>query len=227
METKLRSELKHLYCDNWDRILGVRRQIVDGEPFGPFLIGHLAPYCSEPVKLMVVGQQTAGWGCSVDVEEQMAVHANFKNGQRTPPDEPYYPNSPFQFVTGELEAALHCDRYSCAYANINRFDVDCDKPTGPNELIIADLDFLLAEEISILNPEVCVFFTGPNFDARIRSLFDGVSYSAIGDWKLRQLCRLEHPRLPRNTFRTYHPNSMRWQRLIDPLVTEISRQSAH
>ena len=68
---------------------------------------------------------------------------------------------------------------------------------------------LLCDAFALLKPKVCLFFTGPDFDDRLRHTFHGLVYQPVAEWSERVLARLVHPALPANTFRTYYPNYLR------------------
>ncbi len=65
---------------------------------------------------------------------------------------------------------------------------------------------LVADELAILGPHVCLFFTGPNYDGFIETIFPGCEFMACGDAPKRELATLVHSALPRASFRTYHPS---------------------
>jgi hypothetical protein len=73
------------------------------------------------------------------------------------------------------------------------------------------------DELEILAPHVCIFFTGPYYDEIINSTFSGIEYEPVKGIPERELAALHHPKLP-STFRTYHPNYLwrsRKKRYID------------
>ena len=66
---------------------------------------------------------------------------------------------------------------------------------------------LVAKELEILRPHVCLFFTGPGYDNLLSGVFPECSFTlVVKDIPVRQLARIGHPRLPANSFRTYHPS---------------------
>ena len=66
---------------------------------------------------------------------------------------------------------------------------------------------LLLRELAILQPQVCLFVTGPNYDNLLSEVFPGCRLSEVAnDIPVRQLARIQHSRLPASSFRTYHPN---------------------
>lgn len=65
---------------------------------------------------------------------------------------------------------------------------------------------LVAKELAILQPHVCLFLTGPNYDKLLAAVFPDAEIQKFAeDIPLRELARVEHSLLPANSFRTYHP----------------------
>jgi len=175
----------------------------DTDLAGPLLMSPNKKYEVQSKRLLIIGQQTNGWTYDVsDVNKQMGTYKGFNLGIN------YY-SSPFWNITRKLENAIGIQEYSCAWTNVNKFDLNAGKPYGEYEKEIEKLDDLLIKEIEIIKPDICVFFTGPSFDNRIKKAFNGVSFNKIDNWDKRQLTKLEHPLLPELTFKTHHPKSLR------------------
>lgn len=60
-------------------------------------------------------------------------------------------------------------------------------------------------EIEILNPTAVVFYTGPDYDPYLLGTFEGAKLTAIVGHPERELAAVSHPSLPAKTYRTYHP----------------------
>lgn len=196
--------LHQLYVSRQADFDNVKSQFQGIDLAGPLLMAPNALYSQQPNPLLIVGQETKGWGYlqGEAIREQMAVYEEFNVGEE------YYA-SPFWNVTRKVEQALGNAPYSCGWTNLSKFDVNGGRSFGSQERIISAVDDLLVSEISLLKPKVCLFFTGPTFDSRVRRTFPGVVYQTVDEWPERELARLVHPDLPVNTFRTYHPNYLR------------------
>lgn len=175
----------------------------DSYLYGPFLMSPNDSYLNQKRKLLVIGKESNGWSCHVDdVEKQMGHYENFNVG------ETYYA-SPFWSITRYVEEAIGNDSLSCAWSNFSKFDVNQGSPYGEFEKAISTLDDLIIDEIKIVKPSVCIFFTGPTLDDRLKKVFEGVKFESCDDWSIRALSRLVHPNLPQHTYRVYHPNYLR------------------
>lgn len=168
----------------------------------PLLIRVPASYESNPRKLMIVGQQTFGWGSpehSGTVEKLMEGYSEFDLAVS-------YRPSPFWTAAYELHSALNPEAppRTFLWSNLVKVDQDRRRPDPAIEDAVARID-LLPMEIELTRPDVVVFFTGPSYDLRLASTFAGVRFTeiAIG------ITNLMHPILPANSFRTYHPGYLR------------------
>jgi hypothetical protein len=69
---------------------------------------------------------------------------------------------------------------------------------------------LVAKELEILQPHVCLFFTGPDYDDLLSEVFPKCERTeAVEGISVRELARIRHPCLPAGSFRTYHPRYLR------------------
>ena len=213
----MKEQLFKAYQDRQSDFKSIRTKFTDKDMAGPFLMSPDDQYAIQPFPLLIVGQETKGWGYHVeDLKKQMEVYENFELGSG------YY-SSPFWNVTRKVEEALGNERYTCAWTNISKFDVDGGRACGEPEIAIATLDNLLVTEINILKPKVCIFFTGPSFDGRIKNTFPDIEFAIVSGHSIRQLSQLKHPNLPILTFRSYHPKYLRLSGLESDFVTFIAR----
>ncbi len=208
----IREQLKQLYSDkvtDFENVVGI---FPGADLAGPILMSPNTKYETQPKRLLIIGQQTNGWTYHVsDVNKQMGTYEGFNLGIK------YY-SSPFWNITRKLENAIGIQEYSCAWTNINKFDLNADKPYGEYESEIKKLDNILITEIEIIKPDICIFFTGPSFDYRIKSIFKDVLFGKIEHWDKRQLVKLNHPLLPEFTFKTHHPKSLRIRHIEDRFI---------
>lgn len=173
---------------------------------GPLLVSPNDKYNKQQIPFLVVGQETHGWASNVDdINEQMVVYEKFNVAT-------IY-RSTFWNVIRKIESILRSEPYSCAWTNISKFDINGGRAFGMHAETISTLDNIILDEIRILNPKLCMFFTGPAFDQRILKLFPGLIMEPVEGFSLRQLCRLKHINLPHMTFRSYHPNYLRRKKL--------------
>ena len=101
-------------------------------------------------------------------------------------------------------------RMDYAPANQNQsFSILTPAAQSLREAVVAQQARLVAAELAILKPHVCLFFTGPNYDDFIRSVWPRSEFLACNEQPPRELARVADAALPAASFRTYHPNFLR------------------
>ena len=212
-------QLKQLYEENLDGFKNVKNNFPDDDIAGPLLMSPNKIYQNQSKKLLIIGQQTNWWEYNInDIDKQMKSYEGFNVGEN------YYA-SPFWNIIRKLELVLGNDKCSCTWTNLNKFDLDSGRPYGNYELEISKLDSILIKEIQILKPDICVFFTGPSFDGRLKSIFDNILFTKVDNWGINQLSKLTHPNLPKLSFRTHHPKSLRIRYLENDFIKFIKQQN--
>lgn len=207
-----------LYKKHEPTIVAVKTRCQD-QMGGPFLTAPNGDYWRSSRKVAFVGQETKGWPSEPDIYAQMATYTRFNLGKG------YY-SSPFWNIIRKFEAALTGSTFSSAWLNLNRYDEGGRQPTVKNQRILAELDFLLLEELTLINPAVVIFFTGPSYDQRISKLLEARPLE-IESFPPRQLCRLLSPVLTSVIFRSYHPKYLRLSGLEKPVIDSIVAVTEH
>ena len=214
----MKKELLSLYSTLQQDFRKVVEAFPDANLYGPILMSPNPDYYASPNKLLIIGQETNGWESNIDdIEKQMEVYEKFNVGIE------YY-DSPFWNITRKVEAALGNKPHSCAYTNLSKFDLDEGRPYGEYETAISELDGILLSEIKIIEPDFCLFYTGPNFDHRLENIFKDIEFIEIPDFTVREFCKLKHPDLPENSYRSHHPKSLRIRKLENGFVDYIAKQ---
>lgn len=102
---------------------------------------------------------------------------------------------------------------SVMWSNVVRMDYQggsiWNAPQSLRDALLSQQVNLIREELTILEPHVCLFFSGPDYDDFIKTVFSNCGFLACGDAPVRELARLSHPGLPLASFRTYHPRYLR------------------
>ena len=204
--------LRELYQTNIERFAQFVNTFPNEDLQGPLLLEPSA-YFQQPTKLLVIGQETNGWHCEHDdIDAQLEGYRKFNVGET-------YRASPFWNVTRKVESILGIASHSCAWSNLNRFDHGGRTPEGKILEEVAKLDFLVREEIQILAPDVCLFYTNRKYDHRIEALYLGVQFHNVEGLPHGHFARLAHDDLPKLTFRTPHPKTIRLQEWEDAFYT--------
>lgn len=163
-------------------------------------------YINNKIKIMIIGQESYGWYYPNNIKESMELTKNFLYDN-------YY--TIFWEFSYELEKSINGEKpfnkYSYFYSNIFRICVDsvyAKHLIYNSELSDEYISKIqtLSSEIKIVDPDVIVFLSGPNYDKYISNIYKGLEFCRLDDnYDVRELSRLMHTELPNNTFRLYHP----------------------
>lgn len=213
----MKETLLKLYNDRHADFKQIRDKFPNDDLHGPFLMSPNDIYKQEKNRLLIIGQETYGWSKDVDnLEKQMEVYEDFNVGTN------YY-SSPFWNVVRKVERAIENKPYSCAWTNISKYDLGGGRVYGEHETEVSRVDNLLTSEIAIIQPTICLFLTGPDFDNRIHNIFGDIEFLEVDSWEARQLSQLKSKDLPRLSFRTYHPNYLRRSGLEEDFINFITK----
>lgn len=174
-------------------------------------VGPLLPYCWEDqylkskYKLVVIGQETNGWyddymRSDENIREAMEYTKGFDMGRGY--------RSFFWDYAHQFNYDLNgFDDLNFIWMNINKFGRVSEAGRPDQRVLDKEVEHynILAEELAILKPDVCLFFTGPYYDNDIQRKLPDVSFQKFGDYELNQVAQLSSAHLPKHSYRTYHP----------------------
>ena len=241
VEEKINEKLRQLYIDRLSagepcflQILREQRRNIDHttQPAYPLLIKiNEEKYKNADLKIMVFGQETNSWEAIVSaiqiplqdscnhvaesVDVFMDNYFNFRNIKEY--------NSPFwnAFKTiKELSSDIKCE---LVWNNIYKIGNRERNKNRPHKLIreLENLHFdVIQEEISILKPDVILFLTGPNYDARVNRVFGITGYQSISNHETRKLAKISIS-VDMLAYRTYHPNYLQLHKLLKEHLKHI------
>lgn len=222
----INEQLHDLYRSHWSRL--AKELPTDEGLSNPQFMKIPQEYDLADCKLLIVGQQTNGWGVgSKDAgfganlgddpaAELMSLYERFALGKN-------YTKSPFWVASHKLYKALNPqgEPGGFAWSDLVKVDQNRFRPAFEYENIVSKCELLQAE-CKLLKPDVVVFFTGPDYDRRLLMTFPGLQMSPVIE---RALFVLEHNALPLRSYRTYHPNYLRrskqWE-ILDRIVALAS-----
>lgn len=206
-----RRQLQQLYRKHWPSLMAALAELpadLKDRLAGPFLMDVFPEYFLAWKKLLVVGQQTAGWGQAWNapsgqdpVEFLMGIYSGFHLAEN------YLP-TPFWGCAWQLSRKLNPagPNYGYLWTNLFKFDQDEREPEESIKKLSCEAFPVLQEEIQITAPEVLVFLTGPYNDRWLEALFPGLQFEPIGDFQVLSRLVDSRTRLPEKSFRAYHPN---------------------
>lgn len=227
--TPLNQELKALYQRHWDQLEDALRSHnpVELGLSNPLLIDLPYDWKNIHPKLMIVGQQTCGWGFFGSGNELdligglMADYTNFCLGQ-------FYRPTPFWQASYVVHMSINSASrpFGFAWTNLVKLDQKSRRPAPQIEELVSHNFPVAADELAIVRPDIIVFFTGPNYDKRLRQIFDGACLENVAADTIG-LARVKHKALPDRSFRSYHPGYLarfpiKYERTMRKLVECIN-----
>ncbi|MGM9745584.1 MAG: hypothetical protein ACI30H_01285 [Paludibacteraceae bacterium] len=204
---KLNEKLEELYRSKFGGLQAITAELESAgiENYScPLLLNVSEEYLTAPIKIMIFGQETNGWGDSFEEEGDVTTLMNtYKD---------YVANHNNTTFWNWVEKINH-DYFGNSYGNgfvwNNILKFGKNNSIGHPDRIVTELEnkyFNVAqEEIAILKPDVCIFLCGPNYDERIREKFPDVEFNIVADYPIREVAQLKSSHLPAHSYRTYHP----------------------
>jgi hypothetical protein len=220
---KYQKELLEMYCNRISDFQHIQDVCINDDIEGALLMSPNEYYAKQPFPFLAVGQETYGWESFEDpvskeeCERMMATYEDFNVG------EDYYA-SPFWNMIRKIEAVLENESCSCAWTNISKYDQDGGRPDAEHEKLFSIVDNLIIDEIKIIEPKICLFFTSHHFDYRLENIFEQIGFIKSDGFDINTFCQLKHPNLPVLTFRTYHPRYLRMNGIEESVIDFIRKQ---
>lgn len=197
----------------------------------PLLLAVTEDYCRASKKIIVYGQQTAGWSWTDLSEKNWPDYPNWPfSNQYSLSDflskgesiealcwaysefsfakyQPSSRNSPFWQAFREIQ---HWAGAGVMWSNLVRVDYKdgsiFNADPQSREALLSQQVSVMLDELKALNPNMCIFFTGPDYDPVLRTVFRELGFKQIDATPSLELARIAHADLPLNSYRTYHPN---------------------
>lgn len=220
----VRDKLLQVYCDRISDFQHIQDICKNDTIAGAFLMCPNENYAEQPFPFLAVGQETCGWESfsdtitKEDCEGMMSAYEDFNVGEK------YYA-SPFWNVIRKIELILGDEPCSCVWTNISKYDQNSGRPDGEHENIFSKVDNLLIDEIKIIKPKICLFFTSHNFDYRLENIYEQIEFVRVNGFDINILCQLKHPDLPTLTYRTYHPRYLRMSGMEKSIIDFIGKHN--
>lgn len=221
----LNIELANLYSSHWDSYLLGRTSLSEKKLQGEKL-DYTRPlllklkdeqrYLDSDKRIMILGQETNGWAERGDMTPENSMNKYidfFCDGEGVKWKGPFW-NETKRFIR-LVKKRFPEQKIAYIYNNV----VKIGKSSGigfPGETVYQTelRNFnVLKSEVDILKPDLLLFFSGVNYDGRIRDKFGNFTKTAVRGFTESQMCRLNFETNLPTSFRTYHPKAMYMQKL--------------
>lgn len=220
--------LKELYTSKWDKLTEHIQHINSTKeysikPSNPLLLNiNEKEYEEADVRIMFFGQETNSWCGFFNPDFQYSIdnYRNFYLGG--------YAMNGYggHFWNGinrlkKLFQERHPDKkLALVWNNIIKIGNEArnaNRPPAYTYQVEREYFSVVREEIEILQPDVLVFFTGPNYDGVLTDNFGKLLRTTVPGFKQRALVQLN---FSTNAFRTYHPRYL-WMNDINKYLNAI------
>lgn len=226
--SEINQKLLKLFESKWEAVNKFYDALQEEEEWAVLHLACIPPnYEKTKYKILIVGQENNGYGYETEPKKSMLFTLDFQNGR-------YYDNAPFFSFPYSFCASINdCDneKYSkksyLAWVNLKEFSFETSskKPLNEKAQNIIDNEYnILEEEIKIINPDIVLFLTGPNYDYYIKAQLKGVEFKTVENYGIRQFARVEHEALPKNSFRIYHPVYLRRRSLENNYLEKLKKE---
>jgi hypothetical protein len=205
-------ELEQLYRARWDVLC---TSIPTGESISkPLLASVPTAYEQSKVRVLIVGQETNGWGMWDDWPTSITDRVGWLRSEYRNFDRGRKYNSTFFQAASRLQERVNpdCDAFGFMWLNLFMCDQKNSTPTEPAAETLRSMS-MLRDEVGILRPDAVVFFTGPVYDYTIRHerYFPDVAFEPTSKW----WAKIHSKYLPQRSVRTYHPSYLRRKKRFD------------
>lgn len=212
------SQLNQLYITHWINLSSQLNLDENKDTFAmPFFI-KLPEEINDPkaYKIMIFGQETWGWydKCSLDnwIKIGMNEYEKFylnRNGFKTSKNKKSSFWQKFRFFEKELSKLIKNQESVPVFIwnNISKIGNSMSKTgvSDNNRLIERTYFSVIAKEIEIIKPDLCIFMSGPNRDHDIKYHFPSIEFRKANDIdSIREMAVIEG--LGVKGLRLYHPS---------------------
>lgn len=195
------------------------------ESASPLLISDTAKnmFANGDIKVLFFGQETNGWYSPFlpNVEQIQGYYDQFYTSR-------YCYRYGGQFWNGTkrlheiMTEHIQCLKIEYLWNNLVKTGKD-EKGCPPREFTAIERNYfnVIPKEVSIIQPDIIIFFTGPHYDGILNEVFPEIETEPVGKFTKRQLSRA-HITNSCICYRTYHPNYL-WRHGINEYFHEMSR----
>lgn len=206
--------LKKLYEEYWPQLNAEISRCISSNPevlpTNPLLINIDEDiYREADLRIMVFGQETNDWygpWGNLSLSQTLECYSEFFGSGAWRKYGGHFFNGVRNYHS-KIKERFPDKKVSLVWNNILKIGKVKAKGAPSSQIIQATLNSfpVVKEEIRILQPNIIIFFTGPNYDRYLKDSFEYLSLNPMEGWNSRKLAKVAAKELPINSFRTYHP----------------------
>jgi hypothetical protein len=223
------TELRHRYQEEWNALLlnELTTDVGGEEPTNPLLLDAPPDYFAANYRVMIFGQETNDWEGvfphNSGVDHILKTYRGFYTSGHCYAYGGQFWNGVSKLITAlEEQPGPSGKNMAVIWNNLIKIG-KANAKGNPGATILGWEDRwfdVVAFEVRELNPNLVIFFSGPNYDRFITRIFDDAEFEGINSRPARQLARVKSRQLPADSIRTYHPNYL-WRHGFYEYLAEI------
>lgn len=220
----MNKRLYQLYFSKWGKLMKCMSNIYKDDdllvkPTNPLLIKVINEYdyTSSDIRIMIFGQETNGWYEEDDtLEGVLNCYTEFLKDDYCFKYGGHFWNGVRRFVSMVSES-LPDKKIGYIWNDLVKIDKSEGKGMPPDYIYNIERNFfsVIQDELSILQPNFIVFFTGPYYDRVLIDNFGRLDLIPIPSYQIKQFAKLKIGNI--QAIRTYHPNYL-WRNDINKFL---------
>jgi hypothetical protein len=223
LKDKIQTELNVKYQKEWDTSVKTFNKTFDTKPTNPLLIDIPSDYFCADCKVMIFGKETNVWEGEFPhkkgIDHLLSTYKDFiKKSHKGS-----FWNGVSKFKDALTKRLPPGKNVSVIWNNLIKIGKAQEKG-APEEAIVeweSNWFYVVLFEIKELKPDIVIFFSGPNYDRYIKTIFNNACFDSINPSRpVKQIARVKADGLPFNSIRTYHPNYL-WRHNFCKYLEEI------
>lgn len=212
----MNDRLYELYQKKWEALSQKLNEIIfdnnlSQKPTNPLIVSlDEMLYVESDIKVLIFGQETNDWekNFNGNLEHSLDTYDSFYNSGECYSYGGHFWNGYKNFLQS-LSHRFTKERIAAVWNNVIKIGAsgrDLNRPLPHIYDIELQYFNIIEDEIRILNPDIILFLSGPNYDNEIRNALPGIKFNKLVDeFSEREISKLTF-RTYKNMYRTYHPN---------------------
>ncbi|MCA5006810.1 uracil-DNA glycosylase family protein [Sphingobacterium bovistauri] len=226
----MNTQLQNIYNEKWNTFSIKLNEILqddlkENKPTNPLLLFiNEEKYQNADIKIMIFGQETNDWAGNFqnDINISINTYDEFYNSNACYSYGKQFWNGFNRFLT-LLNKKFPNKKIEAIWNNVIKVgNSGRDKNYPPEYIYNIEKEYfnIINDEINILNPDIILFMSGPNYDNEIRNSLKNIQFEHFSqNFSERQIAKLNYHNF-KNIYRTYHPNYL-WRNNINSYFSEI------
>lgn len=213
----MNQKLNELYKSKWDLLkekfdIILKDDNLITKPAKPLLLYIDNEYQNADIRLLVFGQETNQWCPEIldmDIDKIQSGYDSWFNGGECWTYGKFYKG--IENFIKLLQEKYPNKKIKTVWNNTIKIGIRDGKGCPPDYIYHLERKFfnVTAQELEILQPNLVLFFSGPNYDEILKNNFNELEFDTFLKFSGRQISKVKINNV-KFSYRTYHPNYFRY-----------------